>query len=869
MTILRSEGAGETSGDFYRGVATQSLRFNDNDTASLSWSPSSAGNRKKWTFSTWVKRSTITNASSGDQYIFSQATGSNNNDSFIALIFRGDDLDVTCHSLEVLRSDAKFRDASAWYHILWVLDTQNSTDSHKMRLYVNGDEITSFSTDNRSNSQLDGTDMPILNNATHYIGRYGGDTSRNFDGYLAYTELVEGEALTPSSFTEEKNGALIPKKYTGDHGTFGFRLEYKETGDGSSSPSTSTIGADTKSNATKQHWNDNNLDAYDSNMPDSPENNFCTLSPLFLPSNTNNQILEAGLIADATSSSWSHVPATWAWLSGKWYWEISAANTAMYAGAVSPTVANDSANALFGWDSPLREAWLYHPSGLIRYNGSDQATGKASFSANDILAFAVDISGQTLRIYINNSLQYTASHDFTGWYPAIATINTVYGRFNFGQDGSFSGLFSGGDIGTQTDENGFGAFKYAPPTGYLAMCTANLSEPTIGPNSDTNTTDNFETILYNGNSANDSSGSTQSITGLDFQPDWVWVKNRDATADHRTVDSVRGVQKTLYISGDYYENEGGDGTDGITAFTAASSAGAGGFAVGQHTGFNANSNDFVAFNWKLGGQPTADNSAGAGNTPTAGSVKIDGSNKSDALAGSIAATRISANTNAGVSIITYTGGGSAGDTIAHGLNSAPEHVVFKRRAATGNWMNYVKAMGSDGYMNWDRDNGKDSGGSPVNNSDPSNSLITLGSFQSLNSSGSNNTYVAYAFHSVQGFSKFGSYVGNGHSSSNPTDGTFVYLGFRPAFLIYKRYDDSGNWLMDDNKTQTFNPDSNYLIADGTDAEGDTGTNTAGHVFDMLSNGFKFKNYNSARNGDGNTYIYMAWAETPFKYALAR
>jgi len=108
---------------FYNGVATQSLRFNDNDTASLSWTPSSAGNRKKWTFSTWLKRSNITNASSGDVYIFSQATGTNNNDSFLALLFRGDDLDVTSNSIEWLRSDAKFKDNGAWYHILWVLDT--------------------------------------------------------------------------------------------------------------------------------------------------------------------------------------------------------------------------------------------------------------------------------------------------------------------------------------------------------------------------------------------------------------------------------------------------------------------------------------------------------------------------------------------------------------------------------------------------------------------------------------------------------------------------------------------------------------------------------------------------------------------------
>ena len=586
---------------FYNGVATQSLRFNDNDTASLSWTPSSAGNRKKWTFSTWLKRSNITNASSGDVYIFSQATGTNNNDSFLALLFRGDDLDVTSNSIEWLRSDAKFKDNGAWYHILWVLDTENSTPSHRMRLYVNGDEITSFSTDNRSNSQLDGTDMPILNNALHYIGRYQGDTNRNFDGYLAYTELVEGEALTPSSFTEEKNGVLIPKKYTGDHGTYGFRLEYKQTGDGSSSASSSTIGADTKSNATKQHWNDNNLDAYDSNMPDSPENNWATLNSIYNPKNNPPTFSEGNLKATASQVAYQNTFSTIGVSSGKWYVEMKqngTTNSANFIGIVDEEAFDDFQDHSHYIGSATVEGVNY---GYYMHSGNKYVDGASSSYGSrtndgEIIGIALDLDNGKLYFSVDgtfvasgdpvNGTNFMAENIPSSTYffgTSLYQNGYTSGVWNFGQDSSFGGTET---ATSNSDVNGNGTFHTAPPTGYLALCSANLPEPTISPNSTTQADDHFQTVLYNGN------GGTQSITGVGFQPDWIWTKQRNGTNTHALYDSSRSPPNVLYSSETNAEENNSGYLNQIDSD---------GFTLGSADLSNKNSGTYVAWNWKANG----------------------------------------------------------------------------------------------------------------------------------------------------------------------------------------------------------------------------------------------------------------------------
>ena len=867
---------------FYNGVVKQSLRFGETGNPSLSWSPSSAGNRKKWTFSTWVKRS---NLDSGDQYIFSQATGSNNNDSFMALIFRDDDLDVTCHSLEVLRSDAKFRDVGAWYHILWVLDTENSTASHRMRLYVNGDEITSFSTDNRSNSQLNGTNMPILNNATHYIGRYGGDTSRNFSGYLAYTELVEGEALTPSSFTEEKNGVLIPIEYSGDHGTYGFRLEYKETGDGSSSPSSSTIGADTKSNATKQHWNDNNLDVYDSNIPDSPENNFCTLNSIgrrYGQSYTGT--FTEGSLKVASSGNASSIFATMAInqiaSQGGIYFEVrldSVDTVRTYVGVIGDSGINNKNSSSNGASYSFPIKGLLRPTGggspnvyfLTDTDGSgsvDLSSHNSTYSNGDIVGVAILSDGKTFfhknGTYLDDS-SGNVCNPSTGANP-IGTIDLTEGDWlpyvgynstftvNFGQDDTFGGQESSGG---NSDANDIGRFKYAVPTNCLALCTSNMVEPAIGPNSNTQADDHFNTLLYTGNSTNN-----RAITGLGFQPDWVWIKKRNGTMSHFVVDSSRGLAsngsgngnfRQLATNATYHEEDTSNNTSdgGMASFDAD------GFTLGKGSNDanadsayqrnNANSSTYVAWNWKANGG-------------TKTTVSID-----DISSGvpSIA-SEVQANTKAGFSIVLYTGTGASSGTIAHGLGAVPKQIWVKNRDEAYNWKVYhaenTSAPETD-YLVLDTTDATVDSATHWNDTAPDANVFTIGSSNGLIKN--TNKYVAYCFAEIEGYSKFGSYTSNNSS----TDNAFVYTGFRPAFLLVKMTPSNTEWVMMDNKKSSSdggNPIDKGQYPNYTNAEYN------GNKVDFLSNGFKVRDTSGVGYSTRNV-IYMAFAETPFKFANAR
>jgi len=320
--------------------------------------------------------------------------------------------------------------------------------------------------------------------------------------------------------------------------------------------------------------------------------------------------------------------------------------------------------------------------------------------------------------------------------------------------------------------------------------------------------DYFETILYTGN------GSSQNIGGLDFQPDWVWIKSRSLTKDHDLYDSVRGADKPLESNTSVAEQDAGG--QGLTSFRSD------GFAIGNRSTINSNSATQVSWNWLAGG-------TGSSNTD-----------------GSISST-VSANTTSGFSIVSYTGNGSSGSTIGHGLNAVPEVVLIRRRNQSTDWNFQL------GYSQYLKLNSTDqaiatSGGLVGSGS---TSTITVDANAYVNASG--DTYIAYCFAGKKGFSKFGSYTGNGS-----TDGTFVYTGFKPAFLIVRNADATADWVMNDNKRNTFNPNSNMLFAN---TSGDENTGTARS--DFLSNGFKIRSSNSDWNGNGNKMLYMAFAENPF------
>ena len=325
-------------------------------------------------------------------------------------------------------------------------------------------------------------------------------------------------------------------------------------------------------------------------------------------------------------------------------------------------------------------------------------------------------------------------------------------------------------------------------------------------------TDYFNTVLFTGN------GSTQSVTGVNFQPDWVWIKDRVEARDHKLTDVVRGVTKALRTNGTTAEET--DAT-GLTSFDTD------GFTLGG--GYNRNGNNIASWNW------LADNTSGSSNTQ-----------------GSITST-VSVNTTSGFSIVSYTGTG-ANATVGHGLGVAPDVIITKNRTSAGsNWVVLHKSIfnSSDTIVALNStDASYTQGTANYQGTNPTSSVFYVGTGDNTNKS--TNNIISYCFAEKKGFSKFGSYTGNGS-----TDGTFVYTGFKPAFVIIKRTDSTGSWVIEDSVRSPSNSSMKVLYANLSNAE-----ETLDPYFDLLSNGFKIRWTSTFINASGGTYIYMAFAENP-------
>ena len=328
-------------------------------------------------------------------------------------------------------------------------------------------------------------------------------------------------------------------------------------------------------------------------------------------------------------------------------------------------------------------------------------------------------------------------------------------------------------------------------------------------------TDYFNTKLYTGN------GSTNNITGVGFQPDWTWIKNRSGTDSHSIYDAVRGVNKVIRSNTTGAE---GTQTDGLTAF------GTDGFTVGAAGSVNTNSNNFASWNWKAG-------TTGSGNTTGSGTYKT---------------YNYSVNTTAGFSIIKFQGNGTAGHTIPHHLGVAPDLVFLKNLGTTNNW--YVwgsEATGIAANKQLELDNNTaayNPNGNYHNDTRPTSSVITLG--DDGGSNGNNNNIIIYAFASKTGYSKIGSYIGNGNA-----DGTFVYTGFRPSFVMNKKTDGAMDWHIWDNKRNSFNVIDKLVYPNLNNGE-DTLTS-----LDFVSNGFKIRDNRNFLNQSGSPYMYMAFGQS--------
>ena len=841
MSLIKSNTAGlggsgspgGALGSFFSHTIDNSARFSDAANTNLIFTPSTPSSTSVWTMSVWMKKYNPDASGSVNEF-FSAGGGSAY--SFLSFSAANQQFLIANEqsgTKNKLWYNRKFRDPAAWFHLVLRSDLGESTQDDRLKLYINGELQTSTS---------DGLTMSSWSyiNASGVTQNWGGKTGSangnpGCDYYLADINFTDGQSYAPTEFGETKDGVWIPKDPSVTYGNNGYRLEFKQTGTGGAS--SSTIGADTSGN--DNHFTDSGFSAHDI-MPDSPTNNFATMNPLFPGNNAtlgdgNLDVTPGGF----TSSKYGTTSTFAIPKDKKIYLEVECTDqqgnywSAGFATATS--LFNGPGNSQIGSDGAIM---MYNRS--VQINGSENDYGSSAgiggfgvskFATGDILGMAID--GATGKVWFSRNGTYFgapqghqsgagATGDRAAGSNEIGTLTggttddvfvVVSGNagisvfVNFGQD-------SQNVSSAQSDGEGIGTFEYAPPTGYVALCASNLTTPAIGPTQSSQADDHFNTVLYTGN------GGTLNVTGVGFQPDWVWLKSRAATRHHMLYDSVRGATKTLRSSLSNAE---------VTGSTTLTSFDSDGFSLGADSDVNT-AESFVSWNWKAGGSASSNSN------------------------GSITSS-VSANTDAGFSIGTFTGTGSAG-TLGHGLSSAPEGIILKSRGSTANWLVFHKDITNSPthIMFLDATNAS-TDQSRFNDTNPTSSVFSVGPNNAENQSGIG--YVFYCFHGVEGYSKFGGYTGNGSS-----DGTFVFTGFRPAWVMVKRDSATENWRMQDSKRLGYNPEGKELYADLNLAE-------ASNSFDMVSNGFKIRNTSNGYNASGSTYIYFAFAEAPFKFANAR
>ena len=911
----------------------RSLRFNLEDNTYLGRTSASASST--FTLSLWLKRGISNTNDNRFQFIF--AAG-----NYGLYFYRyGGGLTINNAGGD-LQSTERFRDPSAWYHIVLSMNSGTATTYVNNTVVHNG--VTGF-------SLTTGSDETRL-------GRRG-NGNYPFDGYMAEVNLIDGQALTPSSFAETNadTGQWNPKKYGGGYGTNGFYLNFSDN----SGTSSTTLGKDSSGNGN--NFTPNNFVTGDA-VKDSPTNNFSTLRFYGTPAASGASLSEGNLrFVSGTSGSARNLNrsalSTIMPTSGKWYAEVkiisyssSSAQTfigvAPYQVLITPTSTNSRWVGIYGDDGDK----------YVNTNGSETNSSYGSASTqNDIMGIYIDMDASTPEVYFAKNGQWgngsgswnqstptsaiTLGNSFftesTGGFEGIGLyLFSGSGSFNvtlhanFGQDSTFSG---GNTAGGNTDASGIGDFKYAVPTGAKAMCSANLPDPTILlPKK------HFGTLLWTGNATVRTISDTSQVN---FTPDWVWVKCRTAGHDHQLTDSVRGSSKALAsniaeaeIDWDvlYSGNNKGMG-DYVN----------GGFILdddGNNARYNQNSQTFVAWNWNAGDtdgktytvtvvsdsgnkyrfdgygtsavtldlaeggtyifnypsahpfrfSTTSDGTHGGGSEYTTGvtvlsstsiqivvaasapqlyyfctihsgmggAINTNSTLGSSNFDGSIQST-VKVNATAGFSIATWVSDGSGSPTsFGHGLGIKPEFIIIKNRTgSSGNWAIWSSTFtnATNNFLILNIDNGTQTAGAAMWGTIDSSVV----NFRHSANSSNGNTMVGYFFNSVKGFSQFGSYTGNGN-----TDGTFVFTGFRPAWVMIKTTQQAGDWIIIDSKRDPHNVTKGNLQANQNATE-----NTSYEYHDFLANGFKLRTSSASRNPSGQTVVYLAFAESPFKNARAR
>ena len=751
-----------------------------------------------WTLSLWVKRGAL----STNQALISAGT------SEIGYSVTTDTLKFyAAGPTLVATSTPVYRDPSAWGH--WVIVSNGTT----VVAYYNNVSVLSYT----------GT-LPQLNSAiAHNIGKYAGGSSDYFDGYLTEVNFIDGQALTPSSFGAYNSyGVWSPVKYTGTYGTNGFYLNFQ---DNSALTTTANVGIGKDSSGQGNYWTSNGINvtaysgtppnnvSYDSmlDVPTLTSNtnaNFAVFNPTIAASTGVGTITNGNLQCVTPTTGASNNYGTIGMTSGKWYWEVVPTSISTNNAIVMMGIGNNTQSATEFYSQS--GGYAYRGNGERWNNGSGVAYGSA-LSVNDVIGIAFNADARTIEFYRNGSSMGVAYSSIPAgeFFPAICDTGTTVtwtAVINFGQR----------------------PFSYTPPTGFNSLNTYNLPDSIVPVGAQY-----FAATTYTGTGATRS--VTNTVNGFSMQPDFVWIKGRSLVSNNALQDAVRGA--TLQLSSNLTAAE-------ITSSGEVTAFNSNGFSVGNDaSGYttNANGSTYVGWQWR------ASNASAVTNT-----------------SGSITSS-VSANQTAGFSIVTYTGNGSAGATVGHGLGVAPKMIILKNRSnATGySWPVMHTSLPANGNVFLNLTQAYQTTYTTGGIANPANSstfgFTTTSTLEQVNAN--TNTYVAYCFAAVPGYSAFGSYTGNGS-----TDGPFVFTGFLPRFVLTKRSDSTGPWQILDSSRDTYNSSIKALFPNTSGAEANF---TQPNGIDFLSNGFKLRNTSTDDNASGGTYIYAAFAENPFKNSLAR
>jgi hypothetical protein len=804
MSILGSNMLAGAAGRA-RYQIERSLRFNSSDDALLQRDQSSGGNRRTFTWSAWIKRGS---GLGSDQQFFTAAHSNHASDTDISYLGFNTDDQLVLHNYWSsalrgnLRTNARFRDVSAWYHIVLKVDTTDSTANDRFKLFVNGTEQTSFADRNNPDQNLE---LRINDNVEHQLGQEAVRNRYNFDGYMAEINFVDGTALDASYFgeTDLETGAWLPKKYQGSFGSEGYYLDFSDN----SGTTATTLGKDSSGNGN--NWTPGNMSVSagtgNDSLIDTPTNNWCTLNPL--NKGVDAITITEGNLRYAASGTDHLVVATFAIpSSGKWYWEYrkDSNGTNLMAGIICSPETNNRSSFLGG----QADGYSVYAQNGQKYNNSSSSTYMATPGTNSTITVAFDAdnsklyvgadgnwangSGSTNQTFADAAVAHTLPTDKT-CYPGIS-VSSGDAYINFGQR----------------------PFDHTPPTGYRPLNAKNLPTVTIPDG-----TKYFNTVLFTGN------GSTQSITGVGFQPDWTWIKMRsDGSRGYAMFDSVRGGLERL----DTTSGQEGRTNEGNISFESD------GFNVtSSHPTVNDSSDTAVAWNWLAGG--TAVNN-GDGSIPS----------------------EVSVNPEAGLSIVTYIGTGSE-TTVGHGLGVTPSMIWVKNRDQNEGWIIDSRLItgNANGTLHFNTDAEYTGGTNQFGTH--SSSIFTVKTSGNINTN--LKKYVAYVFAEVEGYSKFGKFTGNGSES----EGAYVGCNFKPAWILLKNTSDGGeSFRIYDVKRDTFNYCDAVLNPNSDSAES---TPSSSNSIDILSSGFKVRSTSGEINNSGSTILYMAFAEMPFKYANAR